>query len=89
MLMEGRTATEQDIHARRADGVPAEELAVENTVLRPGIIELTVRNHGPDTVSIAQAQVNDAFAAQRRGEADWAPAVGDRALQQPWVEGEA
>jgi hypothetical protein len=42
-------------------GPPAEELAVEKTVLQPGTIELTVRNDGPDAVSIAQAQVNDAF----------------------------
>src|SRR4051794_27883712 len=36
--------------ARR--GPPAEELAVEQTVLRPGTIELTVRNDGPDAVTI-------------------------------------
>jgi zinc transporter, ZIP family len=42
-------------------GPPAEELAVEKTVLRPGTIELTLRNDGPDAVTIAQAQVNDAF----------------------------
>ena len=28
-------------------GPPAEELAVERTVLEPGVIELTVRNEGP------------------------------------------
>jgi zinc transporter, ZIP family len=28
-------------------GPPAEELAVERTVLEPGVIELTVRNDGP------------------------------------------
>ena len=42
-------------------GPPAEELAVERTRLTPGVIELTVRNDGPDEVSIAQAVVNDAF----------------------------
>ena len=30
-------------------------------MLRPGTIELTVRNDGPDAVTVAQAQVNDAF----------------------------
>src|SRR5690606_32608279 len=34
-------------------GPPAEELAVERTVLEPGVIELTVRNDGPDPVTIA------------------------------------
>ena len=43
-------------------GPPAEELAVERTVLEPGVIELTLRNDGPDAVSVAQAVVNDAFA---------------------------
>lgn len=31
-------------------GPPAEELAIEKTVLTPGVIELTVRNDGPDAV---------------------------------------
>ena len=42
-------------------GPPAEELAVERTVLEPGRIELTVRNDGPDAVAVAQVIVNDAF----------------------------
>ena len=42
-------------------GVPVEELAVERTVLRPGEIELIVRNDGPDPVQIAQVSVNDAY----------------------------
>jgi zinc transporter, ZIP family len=71
-------------------GPPAEEIAVERTKLEPGVIELTVRNDGPDAVRIAQTVVNDAF-AQFSG--------GDRAIgrlesavlriEQPWVEGEA
>jgi zinc transporter, ZIP family len=71
-------------------GPPAEELAVERTVLRPGTIELTVRNDGPDAVTIAQAQVNDAF-VQFSG-ADGPIGRLDSAtvkLRQPWVEGEA
>ena len=59
-------------------GPPAEELAVEKTVLEPGVIELTVRNDGPDAVTIAQAQVNDAFVAVRgRRIADRAPGDGE------------
>jgi hypothetical protein len=71
-------------------GPPAEELVVEKTVLKPGIIELTVRNDGPDAVTIAQAQVNDAF-AQFSG-ADEPVGRLETAkvrVQQPWVEGEA
>jgi zinc transporter, ZIP family len=42
-------------------GPPIEELAVERTVLTPGVIELTVRNTGPDPVQVAQVFVNDAY----------------------------
>jgi len=71
-------------------GPPAEELVVEKTRLTPGVIELTVRNDGPDAVAIAQAVVNDAFvqftgAEQPIGRLE---TVTVR-LQQPWVEGEA
>ena len=71
-------------------GPPAEEIAVERTVLKPGVIELTVRNDGPDAVTIAQATVNDAFvqftgADEPIGRLDTATVR----LQQPWVEGEA
>ncbi len=41
---------------------PAIELvAVERTELRPGVIELRVRNDGPDQVQLAQVIVNDAY----------------------------
>jgi zinc transporter ZupT len=71
-------------------GPPAEELAVERTVLRPGAIEVTVRNDGPDAVSIAQAQVNDAFvqfsgAEEPIGRLETATVR----LRQPWIEDEA
>ena len=41
--------------------VPLEALAVERTVLRPGEIEVRLRNDGPDAVRIAQVVVNDAY----------------------------
>jgi len=71
-------------------GPPAEELAVERTVLRPGTIELTVRNEGPDAVRIAQVMVNEAFADFRVEE----PEVGRLgtekvAVTYPWITGEA
>ena len=43
------------------NGPPIEALAVERAVLLPGVIELTVRNTGPDPVQVAQAFVNDVF----------------------------
>lgn len=71
-------------------GVPVEELAVERTVLEPGVIELTVRNDGPDPVTIAQAQVNDAFVGFTGGE-DGIGRLQSATItvQQPWIEGEA
>ena len=71
-------------------GPPAEELAVERTVLEPGVIELTVRNDGPDEVSIAQAVVNDAF-VQFSGAEEPIERLRTATirLQQPWIEGEA
>jgi zinc transporter ZupT len=71
-------------------GPPAEELVVEKTVLKPGIIELTVRNDGPDAVKIAQAQVNDAFAQFSGAEEPIGRlATAKVRVQQPWVEGES
>ena len=71
-------------------GPPAEELVVERTVLEPGTIELTVRNDGPDAVTIAQAVVNDAFAQFTGGEAPVGRLeTATVRVSQPWVEGEA
>ena len=71
-------------------GPPAEELAIDRTVLRPGTIEVTVRNDGPDPVSIAQVQVNDAF-VQFSGAERPIGRLGSATvrIEQPWVEGEA
>jgi zinc transporter, ZIP family len=71
-------------------GPPVEELSIERTVLEPDLIKLTVRNDGPDAVTIAQAQVNDAYvqfsgAEQPIGRLETATVK----LRQPWVEGEA
>ena len=71
-------------------GPPVEELVVERTTLTPGVIELAIRNDGPDAVSIAQALINDAFvqfsgADQPVGRLQTATVR----LQQPWIEGEA
>ncbi len=71
-------------------GPPAEELAVERTVLTPGTIELTVRNDGPDAVSVAQVVVNDAFAPFSGAEREIGRLASEKiVISQPWIEGEA
>jgi zinc transporter, ZIP family len=71
-------------------GPPVEDIAVEKTVLTPGVIELTVRNDGPDAVTVAQAQVNDAFVQFTGAEGPIGRLETARIrLQQTWVEGEA
>lgn len=40
--------------------VPVEALTVERTVLKPGQIEIIVRNTGPEALQIAQVIINDA-----------------------------
>ena len=71
-------------------GPPIEELAIERTKLLPGVIELTVRNDGPDPVSVAQVVVNDSYVAFD-GAAEPVGRLGSETLriQQPWIEGEA
>jgi hypothetical protein len=59
-------------------------------VLEPGVIALTLRNDGPDAVTVAQAVVNDAFAQftgaeQPIGRLETATVR----ITQPWVEGES
>jgi zinc transporter ZupT len=71
-------------------GPPVEELAVERTVLKPGVIELTVRNDGPDPVSIAQAQVNDAFVQFSGADTPIGRLKSETVrVRQPWIEGES
>lgn len=71
-------------------GPPVEELSVERTVLEPGSIALTVRNDGPDTVTLAQAFVNDAYVDFRVGEREIERLRAQTVrITYPWVEGEA
>jgi zinc transporter, ZIP family len=39
---------------------PVEALTVERTILKPGQIDITVRNAGPDDLQVAQVIINDA-----------------------------
>ncbi|HEU4737323.1 MAG TPA: ZIP family metal transporter [Solirubrobacterales bacterium] len=72
-------------------GPPVEEVAVERTVLRPGEIELTLRNDGPDPVTVAQVAVNDAYAPFTTSEGEEIGRLGSTAvnISYPWIEGEA
>jgi zinc transporter, ZIP family len=71
-------------------GPPVEALAVERTKLTPGVIELTVRNDGPDEVRIAQAVVNDAFVQFSGADSPIGRLqTATVQIQQPWIEGEA
>lgn len=72
------------------NGIPVEELAVESTHLRPGQIQLSVRNDGPDPVSIRQVTVNDAFAGFRQTDAEIGRlASTEITVDYPWIEGQA
>lgn len=76
----------------RGDGYPpVERLTFQRVVLEPGFIVATVLNDGPDTVTIAQVQVDEAFWTFT---ADRGVALGhlDRTtlrIPYPWVDGEA
>jgi ZIP family zinc transporter len=71
-------------------GVPQEELAVERTVLKPGEIELHVRNDGADPVRIEQAIVNDAFASfSQTNEEIGRLGGGEVKIVYPWIEGQS
>lgn len=72
-------------------GPPVEELSVERTVLRPGEIELTVRNTGPDEVTVAQVAVNDAYVAFGADPDGEVGRLGEQSitLDYPWQEGGA
>jgi zinc transporter ZupT len=72
------------------NGIPLEQLTVERTTLRPGEIELVVRNDGPDPVAIRQVLVNDAFVAFEQSSEQIDRLGGDTIeVQYPWIEGEA
>jgi ZIP family zinc transporter len=71
-------------------GVPVEELTVERSVLRPGEIELHLRNDGPDPVEVRQAIVNDGFASFSQSEEKIGRLGGDEVtVEYPWIEGQS
>ncbi len=79
-----------DAPGLQRNGVPLEEIVVEKTTLRPGEIELTVRNDGPDPVQVEQATVNDGFAGFRQtGDEIGRLGASTVTIDYPWIEGQA
>src|SRR5262245_419863 len=78
--------------AVRGDGYPpVERLTFQRVVLEPGSIVVNVLNDGPDEVSIAQIQVDDAFwtfTADNGVVLDHLDRTTLR-IPYPWVDGEA
>ena len=70
-------------------GVPQEELSVERTVLKPGEIELHVRNEGADPVRVRQVIVNDGFAGFTQSDDEIGRLSGSKVdVDYPWIEGQ-
>ena len=71
-------------------GPPVEEVAVERTVLRPGEIELTLRNDGPDAVAVEQVAISDSYVPFAAGDQEIGRLESETlTMTYPWVEGEA
>lgn len=76
--------------SRLGEGVPPkEDVAVEDIRLTPGQIQLTVRNQGPDPVSIAQVNVSDYYAAFTQTDETLAPMEASTiTVSYNWVDGD-
>ncbi|MFF1385678.1 ZIP family metal transporter [Arthrobacter sp. NPDC058288] len=76
--------------AKLSEGVPPkEEVAVEDIRLTPGQIEISVRNEGPDPVSIAQINVSDYYAPFTQTRETMAPLESTTlTISYHWVEGD-
>ena len=70
---------------------PVERLTFQRVTLEPGAIVATVLNDGPDAVTIAQVQVDEAFwtFTTDRGQALEHLGRTTLTIPYPWVEGEA
>jgi zinc transporter, ZIP family len=70
---------------------PIETLQFERTVLRPGHIELHVRNTSPQGITIAQVAINEAMWPFAASPGPALPRLGSAVLtlDYPWVHGEA
>jgi ZIP family zinc transporter len=70
---------------------PIESLAFERTVLKAGLIELVVRNTGPQALTIAQIAIRDAFVPFTIRPGPSIPRLGRAVIHipYPWVRAEA
>jgi ZIP family zinc transporter len=78
--------------AVRGDGYPpVERLTFQRVTLEPGAIVVNVMNDGPDPVTIAQVQVDEAYWTFESTNRDPLGHLGRTTLRipYPWVEGEA
>ncbi len=67
---------------------PIEEATVERTTLHPGEVKLHLRNAGPDTFTVAQVLVNDAFWAFQMSDGTLGRLeAGTLTIPYPWDEG--
>lgn len=71
--------------------VPIETMQFGRTILRPGTIELHLRNTSPEPVTIAQVNINDAIWPYVASPDRTIPRLRSAVvtLQYPWIEGEA
>lgn len=85
------------VRSRPADAVrarnapPVERLTFQRVTLEPGAIVATVLNDGPDDITIAQVQVDDAFWTFSTDRGQSLRHLGRTTLMipYPWVEGDA
>jgi ZIP family zinc transporter len=78
--------------AVRGDGYPpVERLTFQRVTLEPGAIVVSLMNDGPDPVTIAQVQVDEAYWTFETSNANPLGHLGRATLRipYPWVEGEA
>ena len=76
---------------RVAPAAPIETLQVEQTLLRPGEIDLMIQNTSPQDLSIAQVVINDSFWQFEVAPSGAIPRLGKATirLEYPWVGAEA
>ena len=91
-LLIGWIAKTQPMESLRGAVPPVEDLVFQRVDLTPAGFTLRVINNGPDPVTIAQVQVDEAYWAFERAPADGILShleTGEFAIPYPWVEGEA
>ncbi|HLA14854.1 MAG TPA: hypothetical protein VJZ25_07505 [Gemmatimonadaceae bacterium] len=74
-----------------APAAPIETVQFGRTILRPGEIELHLRNTSPEAITVAQVNINDAIWPYTISPSPRIPRLGSAVLTlaYPWVHGEA